>query len=327
MRCALCAPLRTFFRISNAVAALQMLLQQGELRAIAVHFREQQVAISQTDIAPHLGRELLAIRVKSRKPAPAKEKKSAASTRAADHLHQREGKCMRQMAHGGKHRIVLLRIHGSETRSAREPGLSDTHSGTWGSLRSGDDDGAPAEQLGFGCIHAGQFGPRDRMCGHESRSLSRRAARAAVTTSRLVLPPSVTTASGSRCSAICCSTRSVCCTGTATKTRSAPASACDTSAPISSMTASSRARARLACERPIPTTLTTIPERLSASAKDPPMRPTPKTASLRKGAALTKPLRCAAPPATLARSARSPIPDPSTRVDAQAGHSRQSGER
>src|SRR5258706_76907 len=77
-------------------------------------------------------------------------------------------------------------------------------------------------------------------------------------------------------------TCTACWTGTATSTRSAPSSAARASAAISSMTPSSNARVRLARPRPTPTTRSTHPACFSAAAKEPPISPTPKMASLPK---------------------------------------------
>src|SRR5471032_3085792 len=112
--------------------------------------------------------------------------------------------------------------------------------------------------------------------------LSFNAARAASTTSDLVLPASVTTVPGCRCGAIDARMAPVCATGAATSTRSAPWMAWAMSPPISSMMPSSSARAIDACERPMPTTVPTAPMCLRARANEPPIRPTPKITTLLK---------------------------------------------
>ena len=104
------------------------------------------------------------------------------------------------------------------------------------------------------------------------------AERAAATTSRLVLPVSVTIALGFRLDASVAKMEANCATGAATSTRSASRAAAAGSAAIESMTWRSRASSRLARLRPAPTTCETLPACFSASANEPPIKPTPMTA-------------------------------------------------
>src|SRR2546427_12982475 len=104
------------------------------------------------------------------------------------------------------------------------------------------------------------------------------AERAAAITSRLVLPASVTTLSGASDRPISWKMRATCGTGAATSTRSASRAAAAGSEAIESMTRRSRASSRLARLRPAPTTCETLPACFSASANEPPIKPTPMTA-------------------------------------------------
>ena len=108
-----------------------------------------------------------------------------------------------------------------------------------------------------------------------------KAARASNTTLPFTLPPSVTTASGAKASRMAPKTWPMVPRGTATKTRSAPATACAGSWLQRSTTPNSTARSRLAAERPQPTTSPTTPAARRARARDPPMSPTPMTARRR----------------------------------------------
>ncbi len=116
------------------------------------------------------------------------------------------------------------------------------------------------------------------------------AARAAATTSDLVLPASVTMVAGSRNGAIRSSSGWVCATGAASSTKSAPDSAARSAASsaseaVASITPSSSARAVDADERPTPITVrepAASPRSRSARASEPPIRPTPKITSLLK---------------------------------------------
>src|SRR5688572_20667089 len=104
--------------------------------------------------------------------------------------------------------------------------------------------------------------------------------RAHATTSRLVLPASVTTAWGGRCGAMAVITAAIWPTGVASSTKSASRTARAASCDDSSMILRLSASARLARVRPTPTTRFTARARLRPSANDPPIRPTPMTTSL-----------------------------------------------
>jgi hypothetical protein len=118
--------------------------------------------------------------------------------------------------------------------------------------------------------------------GCAGTNLERRAPRkrcAQAMTSRLVLPASVITAWAGRCGAMALITAGIWPTGVARSTRSASRTACAGFRDASSITFSLNASARLLCVRPTPTTRRTARARLSASANDPPISPTPITTS------------------------------------------------
>src|SRR5262245_40449561 len=108
------------------------------------------------------------------------------------------------------------------------------------------------------------------------------AARAAAMTSRLVLPPSVTSARGPSTEATSRNRRRNCATGVASRTRSAWCAAATASGAMESITPSSSARLRFAALRPAPTTCAQAFACLSASANEPPIRPTPTIATRSK---------------------------------------------
>src|SRR3954467_6828462 len=103
--------------------------------------------------------------------------------------------------------------------------------------------------------------------------------RAAAITSHLVLPASVTAAPGARASARSAKIAGNCATGAATSTRSASRAAAPASGAMVSMRPRRRASSRFSRLRPAPVTWLTLPACFSAAAKEPPIKPTPITAS------------------------------------------------
>src|SRR4051812_18346570 len=103
--------------------------------------------------------------------------------------------------------------------------------------------------------------------------------RAAAITSHLVLPPSVTAAPGASARASSAKIAGNCATGAATSTRSASRAAAPASGAMASMRPRRRASSRFSRLRPAPVTWLTLPACFSAAAKEPPIKPTPITAS------------------------------------------------
>src|SRR5258706_1280276 len=116
--------------------------------------------------------------------------------------------------------------------------------------------------------------------GTNRETRSRSSSSATRTTCALVLPTSVTTAPGCIASATSCSTGPIARTGTATTTRSALSAASEIEAPVVSITPRAAARSSAVASPSNPITCDTAPARRNARAKDPPMRPTPMTASV-----------------------------------------------
>jgi len=111
-------------------------------------------------------------------------------------------------------------------------------------------------------------------------------ARAAATTLPLVLPPSVTMASGRSVSRMARSTPSVDCTGMARKTRSASRTAAAGSAKARSTTPISSARAQVRALRAEPVISPASCRSRKARAKLEPISPSPMMATLRNRGAL-----------------------------------------
>src|SRR5436190_3757979 len=120
-------------------------------------------------------------------------------------------------------------------------------------------------------------------CAGTKRGSAGPSARCAVaTTSCLVLPASVMTASSRITPAIALKTGNICNTGTATSTRSASRAASAALFPISSIAPRSSATRRFSALRPTPTTLPQAFSFFSARANEPPISPTPITATRSK---------------------------------------------
>src|SRR6185436_18330046 len=130
-------------------------------------------------------------------------------------------------------------------------------------------------------------------CAGTKRGSAWPSARCAVaTTSCLVLPASVMTASCRITPAMALKTENICNTGTATSTRSASRAASVALGPISSIAPRSSATRRFAALRPTPTTVPQAFAFFSASANEPPISPTPITATRSKRVTRSFPEAC-----------------------------------
>ena len=257
--------------------------QLGELLLIGLELGQQRIAVGQRDVAPHFGRaagnasEIAESRWRrSRTALPA-------SGRVGDHVHQRVGKHVRQVAHCGEHAVVTFRRSFGTTRAPHACHIASTRS-TASALvfRQGRDHHVSAmEQACAGGIYAGQFGAGDRMSRHNGRQVPGSHAPHGCDEILLRAARVGDQCSGSR----------VCGERTPARLRSAapapraepyrrPSPRRAMSATTSSITPSSSARSTLARPRPTPMTCRTRPARLSAAATDPPIRPTPMTTSL-----------------------------------------------
>ena len=103
------------------VAVLEQLRERGELRLIARPARRAARRGWRSQMSRHISGRLAAMRVKSRKPPAAKAKSSRRVGARGDLAHEREREQVRQVAHRGEHRVVVLGASCGHARAARLP--------------------------------------------------------------------------------------------------------------------------------------------------------------------------------------------------------------
>ena len=223
--------------------------------------------------------ELPAMRVKSRKPPAAKPKSSRGVRRAR---RSRRPARRRAGAAGGsprRRRVVLLGRHARDARAARPPSSRARVSTASRRVSASgvSTTRAPRNSSALAASTPLFSAPAIGCAGHELREALRPAPRAPrATTSRLVLPASVTTALGLECRRDVAKHRRRICAhrhrdqhqiGVARRVAATDSAA-------ASIDAERRWRARgCRASRPTPTTCAHAPARFSASANEPPIRP------------------------------------------------------
>ena len=189
---------------------------------------------------------LAAMRVKSRKPGPASDRKSRPAGCLATDAEVGEGQQVRQVAHGGEGGVVVLGRHLQHLRADRRPDVG----GLLHQLRRRSAAAASGSPGGRCRARHRRARCRRLPCRRSDaparseamRSFSTR--RAASTTSRLVEPTSMNSTPGSTRWRIALKVASVAATGTAISTMSEPETASSADSAATSMTPSLLAPSR-----------------------------------------------------------------------------------
>ena len=222
------------------------------------------------------------MRVKSRKAAAGMLEQCCRISVARELVDQRKRQHVRQMAHQRKHAVVVGGAHRDHAHAGELPRRGHHPDGAGIGLGLGRHDQLVAIEQARQTRRARRFS-RCRRSGAPAQTAQtphrdncERSRSHRVWCCRHRLRSCAARGAG----AICASTAAVWPSGTASSTKSASFTATAGSVAISSMMPSRRAASRLARLRPTPTTCATALRFLSASANEPPIKPTPKMTSL-----------------------------------------------
>ena len=202
------------------------LAEHRDAGRVAVDFLQQRLAIGERDVAPHLRRA-----GGDAREVPEAARGEAEELRRVGPRHdlgdEREREQVRQVAHGGEDAVVRGRGHRRSRAPRRPPSRRARAPVASGEVASSgvSTTRAPRKRSATAASTPLASRPAIGWPGTNRGARSRSSSAAIRTTSALVLPASVTTASGPRPSATSCRTGPMARTGTETKTRSAPVAA------------------------------------------------------------------------------------------------------
>ncbi len=191
--CARCAPLSNKRSISAPSAWRRRSCQLGELLLIRLDVGQQRFPVGQRDVAPHFRRAAGNSGEIAEAAGSETEQRFRIRPRR-DHVHQRVGEHVRQVADCGEHAVVTFRRHSAHAGATGLPHRFDAIDCVGiVFLQRREHHVSAIEQACAGGVHAGQFGAGDRMSRHHGRKVrGQPVRRTAATKSCFVLPASVT---------------------------------------------------------------------------------------------------------------------------------------